>query len=98
MTNEEIIRREAINNGIFTAEQCDEFLLNFELIPLHTFQMWKKLGFVVKKGQKARVTTKLWKLKKGKKKDDKAETVAIDEFHFYLANAYLFTQDQVEAI
>ena len=82
MTNREIIERE-------------KKLHNIEE-DLYTFIEWKKIGYSVKKGEKAKVQTKLWK---------KVNYVKVDEDEkehkaskFVLVNASLFTRSQVEII
>lgn len=61
MTNNEIIYSEAIAAGIYTQEQADAILASGHALPLHTFPEWKRLGYSVKKGEKAAVKTRLWK-------------------------------------
>ena len=66
---------------------------------LHTFAMWKKLGYIVKKGEHALVETRLWKLKTKKTKVEEDEEIAESENHrFFLAKAFLFGESQVEKI
>ncbi len=97
MTNYEIIRNEAINNGIYTEEEIEQLEMQMLDLPLHTFAYWKKYGYYVKAGEKAMIRTRLWKLKNSKKKDEIDENVnpADDPAHFFLANAYLFHVSQV---
>lgn len=72
---------------------------------LHTFQMWKNLGFKVKKGEHG-IETRLWKYNpKNKEKNTEELPENADEETkqkysngFYLAKAYLFTRSQVEKI
>lgn len=101
MTNYEIIRNEAINNGIYTEEEIEEMEANFQAIPLHTFAYWKQLGYFVKKGEKHCVTTYLWRFKKAKAKDPETEIASdvdpeMDPAHYYKAKAFLFHKGQVE--
>lgn len=98
MTNYDIIRSEAINNGIYTEDEIVEMESNFQAVPLHTFAFWKQLGYSVKKGEKACVTTYLWRFKARSKKEDVDETVdpEFDPAHYYKAKAYLFHKGQVE--
>ena len=86
MTNSEIIAMEQ------TIHNINE--------DLHTFAMWKKLGYVVKKGEHALVETRLWKLKTKKTKimEEDEEITESDDKRFFLAKAFLFGESQVEKI
>ena len=95
MTNFEIVVNEAILNGVFTEDQVQGQLSEGDL-PLKTFKSWLDAGFIVRKGQKARVQTKLWKMKT-RKKSDKTDDEQ-DKDKFILVPAYLFTADQVAPI
>ena len=101
MTNYEIIRNEAINNGIYSEEEIEQMEANMEGVPLHTFAFWKMCGYSVRKGEKACVTTYLWRFKKAKKKDLE-EAVEIDPetdpAHYYKAKAFLFHRGQVDYV
>lgn len=100
MTNTQIIINEALANGLYTKEQIEEILASGHMIPLHTFQAWKSAGYVVKKGEHARITTRLWKFTNKAKKsaDAKENTDDTENDHYYLSKAFLFTADQVEKI
>lgn len=93
MTNLQIVINEAITNNIFTEDQLQGYIDEGD-IPLKTFLEWRKAGYIVRKGQKARLETKLW-LKARKKKDKKNQE---EDSHFIMAPAYLFTADQVAKI
>lgn len=68
----------------------------------HTFAEWKRLGYSVKKGQKAAITCNLWKYtdKPGKATREAAAAAGEDapesDPHFYMAKAHLFHALQVE--
>lgn len=100
MTNTEIIINEAVENGLYTMEQIENILASGHMIPLHTFQAWKSAGYIVKKGEHARITTRLWRFTNKSKKNNEADenTDGTDNEHYYLAKAFLFTSDQVERI
>lgn len=100
MTNTEIIINEAVENGLYTMEQIENILASGHMIPLHTFQAWKSAGYVVKKGEHARITTRLWRFTNKSKKNNEADenTDGTDNEYYYLAKAFLFTYDQVERI
>ena len=94
MTNTEIIARESVANGIYTKEQVESLISNFIDLGLHTYQEWKRLGYQVKKGEKAIFKTKLWRYKNAKKSVDDEE----EESYYYLTNAYIFSRNQVERL
>lgn len=81
MTNREIIEMEKINNKLHPDTE------------LHTYAIWKSLGYQVQKGQKAIINTKLWKMidMKDKKTGKKEEKMI-------LCNASLFSYEQVKKI
>lgn len=93
MTNMEIVISEAIAKNIFTEDQIEGYISEGD-IPLKTFAEWRKSGFIVRRGQKARLETKLWKMRP--KKKDKEDDEQKDQF--ILVPAYLFTADQVAPI
>ena len=74
MTNEQIIwaeRMNAMESGIIgttgrliTVEIDGEKKQILEPEELHTFIGWKSLGYSIKKGEKTKVVTYLWKMKK----------------------------------
>ena len=89
ITNKEIISLEMATRGI------EE--------DVHTFAMWKSLGYQVKRGEKALFQTMLWKMKKGKKQDDNNEEQQDDKEvkkynNFFMAKSSLFGRSQVELI
>ena len=90
MTNTEIIARESIVNGIYTREQVESLMSKFIDLGLHTYQEWKRLGYQVKRGEKAKFATKLWRFK-GKEDEE-------DEAYYYLVKSYIFSLDQVERV
>lgn len=89
MNNLQIIANEVVEKGIYTAEQVEGFLAEGEL-PIHTFDVWAKAGYIVRKGQKARLITRLWKPAKVKNKES-GET----EETYVKVKSFLFTADQV---
>ena len=100
MTNSQIITAAAIQAGIFTEEQAAAILSTGHALPLHTFAEWKKNGFQVKKGEKARLKVEIWKKSN---KTQTAETkdgneIEIDTSHFYKKLSHFFTLDQVEKL
>ena len=89
ITNKEIISLEMATRGI--EEE------------VHTFAMWKSLGYQVKRGEKALFQTMLWKMKKGKKQDNNDEEQQDDKEvkkynNFFMAKSSLFGRSQVELI
>lgn len=65
---------------------------------LHTFKVWKSLGYHVKHGEKAIVKTKLWKFRSVKSNEETEDSMedSEDKSKFILCTAYLFSQSQVE--
>lgn len=62
---------------------------------IHTFAEWKRLGFSVKKGEKAKYKIAIWnKSTKNKKEDEEQE----DNSYFYTKVAAFFSMDQVKLI
>ena len=85
MTNEEIIARKAIYEGLFSEEEIIRRITNDEDIPLHTNQGWKERGYTVKKGEKG-VVCRLWR-----RRDSSS-----GQTQFYQTKSLLFRRDQVE--
>lgn len=91
MTNTQII--DEVRDTLLQAGKIAEDEL------LHTFQMWKHLGYAVKKGEKAKACTRLWKLKRtaSQSEIEDAESEEIDTSgRFFLAKSYLFSSSQVQ--
>lgn len=83
-----------MNNAtlILQAKAANNIPLDEEL---HTFAEWKRLGFSVKKGEKARCKIAIWnKSTKNKKEDEEQE----DNSYFYTKVAAFFSMDQVKLI
>lgn len=97
MTNLEIVAHEAIANKIYTKEQIESMATTMQDFGLHTYGEWRKMGYQVRKGEKAKIATHLWK-KTSKKTMNKETGKEEKKSKFYLCKAYLFTRDQVEKI
>lgn len=112
MTNEQIVFNaslELMEAGVigttgkilkFIDAAGNEFECN-EPEPIHTFAMWKSLGYKVKKGSKAIAKFAIWTYKKGKKKDeneDGSEEVEEGNPKMYLKDASWFSLSQVERV
>lgn len=63
---------------------------------LHTFAEWKRFGFSVKKGEKARCKIAIWNKSIKKKKDTENEEE--DDGYFYIKVAAFFTKNQVQLL
>ncbi len=83
-SNNSIILQEAVNHGLLTETEAELMLIRGEEIPLHTYAGWIDRKYQVKKNQKAKIYTKLWKKDK--------------EGQYHLIPAGLFSADQVERI
>lgn len=80
ITNKDIIMGERISHNIWDSE-------------LLTYAAWQNKGYQVMKGQKAKITTQLWKQVEVKdKKTGEKKTKMV------MCKSALFTQDQVEKI
>lgn len=110
MTNAQIIFRQSIDlveKGIIkgTGRMIEMVLLNDdgteekkmveEPEPIHTFAVWKQLGYSVKKGEKAKASFMIWKYVQGKKKE---ETEEEPEDKMFMKKAHFFTFEQVEPV
>lgn len=71
-----------------------------ETEPIHTFQMWKSLGFKVKKGSKAVASFPIWKYtpKTSTVQLEDGSEQEIDESKMFMKTAAFFTKNQVEEI
>lgn len=86
-------------NSADTAEDIFTATLAAEMF--HTFVEWKRMGYSVKKGQKAALTCQLWKYtdKPGKAAREAAaagQEAPESDPHFYMTKAHLFHALQVE--
>ena len=97
MTNLEIIASEAILNNLYTKEEVESIMSEGYVLPIHTFAIWKSMGYVVKKGEHAKIVTRLWKMTTKKEVNEDTDEIK-DRQHMYLVKSYLFTKDQVEKI
>ena len=100
MTNEQIIIDTAVALGLYNESQIEEYLEEQGTLPLHTFAVWKSLGYAPKKGTHG-YETRLWKRKNKKDKEadkDNEEISDENKRDFYLTKAFLFDISQVEKI
>jgi hypothetical protein len=110
MTNEQIVlkkRIELMNAGIikgtgrqFTIELADgETKTVDEPEFIHTFAVWKSLGYVVKKGEHAIAVIDIWKQGKPRTaKDEKTGEETEKAGRMFMKTAYFFKFDQVEPL
>lgn len=99
MTNAEIIFKTAILSGVFTKEEATEYLRTVGDLPLHTFNEWKKRGYIVKKGEHAVLKVAIWMPKTNKANSKKAKEASEDDEGmdgFYQKVASFFKPEQVE--
>lgn len=90
MTNEMIIAEAVVANGLMTKEQVQDYLESGNSLPIHTYGEWKRLGYQVKKGEKAVMQVALWKRTKKENEDGTIDT------NMFLQTAYMFSFEQVE--
>lgn len=99
MKNSEIIVKEAIQAGLYTEDEVKRILQKDGCLPLHTFEGWKqKYGLVVKKGEHAVITTKLWRRKTQKEEEKENPKERENKTSYHMVKAFLFTREQVEPI
>lgn len=113
MTNEQIIFAEAqrlaeegvINYTGRTFEATDgagNKITVKETEDLHTFKIWKDLGFQVQKGQKAVAKIRIWKHSGAKQESmtdsNGNEVEYVDHGRMFMKVAAFFSRSQVEAI
>lgn len=96
MTNLAIITAAAVQNGIFSETEAEAIIKSGHDLPLHTFAEWKRLGYSVKKGEKACMKCDIWRKSNKKQQDENGEEVESDRFYKKLA--HFFTLAQVEKI
>lgn len=65
-----------IEAGIFTAEDLSKYLWLGKMPNYHTFNEWKRHGYIVKKGSKAAFNCRIWDYKTSKKGEYTAEEAA----------------------
>lgn len=100
MTNREIITATAIQTGLYTQEVAEALIAKLGSLPLHTYAEWKRYGFQVKKGEKAKMKCEIWKhstkaVEIPMKDGSKEET---EEDRYFKKLAHFFTIEQVERI
>lgn len=111
MTNAEIIMNESINlleNGIIkgTGRMLEALIVDKdgnetrkmveEPEAIHTYAVWKQLGYQVKKGEKAKASFVIWKCVSSKKNEEESDEQP--ENKMFMKKAHFFTIDQVEKI
>lgn len=111
MTNAQIIMNESINlleNGIIkgTGRMFEAVIVDKdgnetkkmveEPEALHTYAIWKQLGYQVKKGEKAVASFTIWKCVTAKQNEENAEEQP--ENKMFMKKAHFFTIGQVEKI
>lgn len=96
MTNFQIISNEAINNNIYTKEEIESQIINYGQLLIKTFAEWQKVGYAVKRGEKAKIKCLIWRHKNMNKEEEDKEPTESDGY--YKTTAYLFTFEQVQKV
>ena len=96
MTNFQIISNEAINNNIYTKEEIESQIINYGQLLIKTFAEWQKVGYAVKRGEKAKIKCLIWRHKNMNKEEEDKEPNESDGY--YKTTAYLFTFEQVQKV
>ena len=68
---------------------------------LHTYAAWKKFGYQVRRGEKAKACIKIWKYKRFAREntdDTKDQLDVINTAKMFMTKAYFFTISQVDKI
>ena len=105
ITNTEIIIRESqrlLEDGklkptgrVFKFETSDgSTIMVKEAEPIHTFQVWKQMGFKVKKGEHAITRLSIWKHSQVKAKDGEEEDES--KSYCFMKESCFFSASQVE--
>lgn len=104
MSNNEIIYQSAMLAGIVTESDLE----SGDLPELHTFNEWKRAGYVVRKGEHAVLSCYIWMPRTGSKnKAQQAEYIPVDadgddaatvKSSFYKKLAFFFRAEQVEPL
>lgn len=100
MTNLQIIASAAIASGLYTVDQVEACFASGHQLPLHTFAEWKRLGYIVKKGEKSKLAVDIW-MKSNKKitaETKDGEKIEVDAGRFYKKLSHFFTFEQVEKL
>ncbi len=114
MNNTNIIIQEGVRAELYTQAEMEAFAIKNGYLQINTFQGWKRLGYTVKKGEKAIIKTKLWRMTNYKNGIESKMGVVIDPTkpstqdkeqqeewkfnHYYLTDAALFDISQVEKV
>lgn len=84
---------------ILTFETRDGDVIKLpEAEALHTFAMWKSLGYRVKKGEHAITKLTIWKYANRRADTDEEDTAEENGGHCFRKLAYFFAASQVEPI
>lgn len=83
--NRNLIMCAGIDAGVFTADDLSAFLFTGKMPAYHTFNEWKRNGYIVKKGSKAAFSCRIWDYKTSKKGTYTAEEAA--EMNAMIINA-----------
>ena len=108
MTNEQII----LSNRVFLMEEGvlngtgETFIFEDENgrreieVPeeIHTFNVWKSLGYAVRKGEHSVARFPIWQKSKGKPEGETEEEEKKNKDRYYMKTAFFFTRKQVEEI
>ncbi len=104
MTNAMIIFNESqrlAEEGIlnYTGKECmyvdenGEEQIYKEVEPIHTYAIWKEMGYQVQKGEKAKAQIVIWKFVGGKEEENEEK-----DSKMFMKKASFFTMAQVKAI
>ena len=116
MTNQEIVLKKSLelvkegvleSTGVIADVIMNGMKMTIELPePIHTFAVWKEMGYIVKKGQKAITSINIWKYT-SKMLNEETGNDAVDAMNkqineqggktsMFMKTAYFFKASQVE--
>lgn len=100
MTNTKIIKDAAVAAGLYTEAEAADLICKLGALPIHTFAEWKRLGYSVKKGEKACLHLYLWKYTTKPNKDERDKAAEAgkeleEDPHYYKKYSHLFHFSQV---
>lgn len=112
MRNSNLIMQAALDAGLLTPEMILAYLFYYKMPAFHTFNAWKDHGYIVKRGEKAAFSAKIWKYKTTEHVITEKEAAdlatygeglgeagdIIESGDYLMKTAYFFTADQVEKI
>lgn len=83
---------------ILTFETSDGIVKVPEAEPIHTFAMWKSLGYKVRNGEHAITRLSIWKYTQNRRSEEETDPEDNPGGHCFLKESCFFSASQVEPI